>query len=708
MRAYRWVLVGALLLWTCSAVLAADLDVRLYPSTTKVAKRGVEIPQGTSNIHLGMARNEYEAFQVLIAAGSDAVADVDLELSDLAGPGGATLPASLADLYLEYYVEITLPSPCDDFFSKRCDLFPIYQREAGWYPDALVPFYDPYSEEHLPVAVPFDVSANDFQTVFIDLYAPIDQKPGLYTGEVRVLVAGSVVKTLPVEVEIWDFEIPVERHITTAFGFNPASANNYHGGPDGINTPEEEQIYKNYEWEVHRHRMDRTEMKGEVSFSFDESDNLVPPDWTAYDAYIGPRVDGSYYPDGAGAVRFDLGYFAPGHGQGGMTTAQYSKAAKAMAEHLQEKGWLDNVYLYSTDEPWMPSHREDDAYGRIVADTGYLHADTDLWKGHVMVTGPWVEPLDAVVDIWCPVTPMYGHVYWPEGVWPEPSFYKELMEKGKELWFYVCNANFPGLMGYDVDTKLGYEPRLVKWGAWFEGASGFLYWRLTYWEEEDPWHVLINLPGFGELFSRQGDGLLIYPGNHDGPLGTGSPEGIELDGPVVSYRMKQIRDGLEDWEMFLLATELGGEEYTRQQVSRAYSAFGAPLTDKFDIQNPPWTLDENVVLDARTQIALKVQYLNHPDLYVDPEAPAVVEEEPVEPNPEVGPEHAESDLVSQDTTPSDLTASDATTDLITSDTSTEKGKSSGGCAASPTASPNPAWLLLALGLVTLALRRLKA
>lgn len=692
----------ASLLLPLASPLAGPLEVSFFPSTTKVAKLGKDLPQGSDQLKLELARNEYEAFQVMVRSEGPTVADVALEVSDLIGPEGAVLPASQVSLYLEYYVEITFASPCDVFFSKRCDLFPIYQREVGWYPDALIPFFDPYDDAHKPVAVPFQVAENDFQMVFVEVYAPIDQKPGSYTGTVTLMVEGTAAASLPLEVEIWDFAIPVKRNVATAYRFSPSSADDYHGGPDGINTDEERLIYRNYEWEVHRHRIDATNLFGEVEYKFDEQGNLLPIDWTKFEARVAPRLDGSYYPDGAGANRFDFDTFSPGRGLDGMTPEQYVQAAKATAEFLQSKDWLKHIYLYASDEPWMPEHRANGSYDRIKSDSELLHSETDLWKGHVMVTGPWIEQLDPYVDIWCPVTPMYGHNYWPKGTWPEPDFYKDLMEKGKELWFYVCNANFPGQMGYDVDTKIGYEPRLVKWGAWYEGATGFLYWRLAYWRDEDPWHVLVNIPGFGELFSRQGDGILMYPGNHDGPLGTGSPEGVELDGPVISYRMKQIRDGLEDWEMFILAAQLGGEEFARKQVARAYSAFGAPLTDTFDINNPPWTLDEQVLLDARRQVALKVQYLTSPDIYPDPEAPVVVEE-PVEPNPE----STTLDVVAQDATATDSVASDLSSDAI-SDVGPQVEKKSGGCAASTSSPSALALILVFFGLVRMVRRQRKS
>ena len=603
-------------------------DVTSVPSTTKVLKDG-SFTGGTEAIELQAAKNEFEGFQVVIRAEGAGLEAVDLVVSDLVGPEGALIPASQVDLYLEYYIYIDFASPCDVYgFNTDCASYPdTYLRTVGWYPDALVPFVDPYDEAHPPVAAPFDVPADDPQTVFADLHVPGDAAPGEYQGTVTVTAGGDVLSTLPLSLTVWDFAIPVTRSVGTSYGMGLNLCSNYHGGSEGLSGDEKTRIEKNYEVALHQHRVDFTTHKGPLAFETDEEGALLPVDFTDYDSYMAPRMDGSYYPDGAPLARFNAGVFRPGHGTMGLPEAAYAQAAKVMAEHLQEKGWLDEAWLYSSDEPWLPGHW--DAFDNIKHDVDLLHSKTDLWEGHVLVTGPWQKQLDELVDIWCPVTPMYGSTFWPEGAWAPTEKYGELLETGHELWFYVCNANFPPFMGYDVDARLGYEPRLVKWGAWREGASGFLFWRVSYWQSQDPWHVLVNLPQFGELYSRQGDGILIYPGDHDGTKGTGSPEHVSIDGPVVSYRLKQIRDGLEDWEMLILADQLGAGDWARAQVDTVYSAFGDRLDGDFDLANPPWSLDEGAVLAAREQIALKVQHLSHPELYPDPEFP-----EP-EPEPDI-------------------------------------------------------------------------
>ena len=92
--------------------LLAAPQVWIERSTTKVLKDSTG-DAGKTTAVLEAARNELEAFQVVIRAGDDPVADVVVELSDLEGPG--TIPAGRATLYLDHFAHIEKPSPCDTF-----------------------------------------------------------------------------------------------------------------------------------------------------------------------------------------------------------------------------------------------------------------------------------------------------------------------------------------------------------------------------------------------------------------------------------------------------------------------------------------------------------------------------------------------------------------------------------------------------------------
>lgn len=692
----------------------SPVDARFEASTVKVLKGPIPADAARA-VTIEGARNEFVGFQIVLVATQGAVTSVDVAVTDLVGPGDALIAATNATRYREYYVEVTEPSWCETVFSPSCEDFPEYLRQPGWYPDALIPFVDPYAEgdDPVPVGAPFDILEGDLQTVFVDLYVPEDAAPGDYSGHVIVSSHDGELARLPISLHVWDFAIPRQRSMTTAYGFGIGNLWKYHGGPQGGDAATRDRILKLYEFEVHRHRIDFTDQNPPIQFTFDGEGNLEPPDFTAYDAHIGPRIDGTYYPDGVGIRRYDLDWFRPGTGLKSWTAEQWSAAALAMAEHLRDKGWLDHIYMYSSDEPWLPDNLAGGAIKRIREDVARLRATTDLYDGKVMVTGPRWPDLDGDIDIWCPVTAMYGDSYWPAGVWWGRDEYAQHIAAGGDLWFYVCNANLPALMGYDVDTDIGHEPRLVKWGAWREGATGFLYWRMTYWQDPDPWHDLANVEGFGRDMARNGDGILLYPGDANGTLGTDLPLPWRgMDGPAVSLRLKQIRDGLEDWEMLRMADALGGGDFARAQVDSVYRKFGAPMDDAFDRDHRPWEMDDAPVLAARSRIAAKVQYLTHPDRYEDPEVPDVSDE--VEVSEEAAVDAWVSEGVDSDVVPPDAAVDvPASPDVGGGDSGAidvpslpdagpgdvGRERKSSGCAAGGPGSPAPWAAMLLLGVL---------
>ncbi len=599
-------------------ILLAPLPARAWevgaaPGTRKLLP--VNVVPAAQTIRVAAARNEWEGFQIAMLDGA-AVAGVNVKLSDLCSSTGACIKASEARLYRQVFLDIKLPSQMG---------VPRHERVAGLYPDPLVPFFDPYKSSNVPVGAPFSLKAGELGAVFIDLYVPDKTAAGLYTGTATVTATGESPISIVVELEVWDFAIPKARNIPTSFGFSTSGVRHYHGGAGKDPAAGYQIIVDRYYLSLHEHRIDPTTVNGKVDFKFDAAGKLLPVDWTAYDKEVAPWLDGSKFPDGVPVTRFNVARFRPGHGQGAMTAAQWQQAAKVFAEHLKAKGWWDKAYVYGKDEPWLKDAAK--AYAQINKDIDLLFAASPLWKGKVLITGSYGKEIgDGKVGIWCPVTPMYEEWFW---TWERKAGWKEYTDrfkKGEELWFYVCNANIPPYAGYDIDTAIGYEPRIVKWGTWYERATGFLFWRTNYWVNQDPWNVWADVKTFTKTMARNGDGFLFYPGDHDGTAGgKGSPKEISIGGPVPSYRLKQIRDGLEDWEMFRMAAGLGAEDYVRKQVRRAYTRFGdfflVSCSQKYFYcpEEQPWTLDERVLLDARDLVARKVMHLLNKTRHLDPE-----------------------------------------------------------------------------------------
>jgi hypothetical protein len=185
----------------------------------------------------------------------------------------------------------------------------------------------------------------------------------------------------------------------------------------------------------------------------------------------------------------------------------------------------------------------------------------------------------------------YGRADWP----------KEFAQH-TQLWFYESNAQGPPYMTFATNTLDGGEPRIMMWGSWYEGATGFLYWQILGWDAMAPWGPTV---GYG----KTGDGMLVYPGNHDGTKApTGSPTDVAIDGPVPSYRLKMVRAGLQDWALFTLADQKGLGTMARAQVATVYSQLGGcswsgcnPINGSFY-----WKTDDTALRQIRTTIAKAV------------------------------------------------------------------------------------------------------
>ena len=86
--------------------------------------------------------------------------------------------------------------------------------------------------------------------------------------------------------------------------------------------------------------------------------------------------------------------------------------------------------------------------------------------------------------------------------------------------------------------------------------KGLLYWTMIYWDKAgDVW---TNPATYGENTTRfNGEGSLFYPGYDAG-----------IQGPVASIRLKQIREGLEDYEYLNLLAQHGEKAFANDCARR--------------------------------------------------------------------------------------------------------------------------------------------
>jgi hypothetical protein len=546
-------------------VWTQGVGTKVQPSTA---------PGAGTSITVASARKAWASSQLVVRGQSGYVKGVSVSVpADLDDGAGHTLAKDNVTFFLETFIDFTgvtatpgnVPAPKS---SPTSD---------GKVPDPLVPLVDPYTGND--AAQPFDVPGGDNQPIFVDVFVPAGTTAGTYTGTIHVAASGGGTADVPLSVTVWDIDLPDMRAVTTHFKMSTGSLYDYHQGLSACsggscyldNNPHALTVVKRYEELAHQHRIDAAQQWVEVP-----ENGCAPPgtsDWATYDSAMTPYMNGSYFADGVPSSRFEVP-FSPGstYGLDMCTQAEYTALAAAWATHLKSQGWFSKAIVYASDEPpECPMAPCDPVYAAIAQGSSWLQEGDSDWKAQVMdTTSP--DPATASIldpalgiytvnlpwyDDWNDHGPYYGRAQWAS-----------LFAQGIKLWFYESNSVVPPYPTFASNTLDGLEPVMAMWGSWYEQASGFLYWDIAAWNTSAPWGPNID-------FGMTGDGVLIYPGNHDGTSApTGSPSNVAIDGPIPSYRLKMVRNGLQDWALFKLADQKGLTAMVQQELGAVYQQLG--------------------------------------------------------------------------------------------------------------------------------------
>ncbi len=572
---------GNLSVWT------SGVGRKVQPTTT---------PGDGTSIAVATCRDAYASAQVVVRATGGDLSGVRVTAADLSDGAGHTLGAENLALFRAVFIDFTHVNAN----GGNLDVPKNSPTGDGRIPDPLVPLIDPYSQAE--AGQPFDVEADHNQPLWLDVHVPKGTPAGAYAGSLTVTATQGSSATVPVSVTVWPIDLPDMQSVTTHFKMSTNDLLQYHKGIyscSGSNcwldfTPEARTLVKRYEELAHAHRIDTAQ-----SFVvMPDNGCAAPTDWTDYDTAMAPYMNGAYWSDAVPSSRLETP-FSPGVTWGleaRCTQAEYTALASAWAAHLKAKGWFNKAIVYAADEP------EDSQYPDIARNSAWMQAGDPDWKAHIMdTTSPTpsnVSTLNPALGIYCCALAWYdnwndhGAIYGRKD-WPG------LLSQGIQLWFYESNAQDPPYVTFASNTLDGLEPTIMMWGAWYEHATGFLYWDIAAWTLDDPWGPTIG-------FNKTGDGVLLYPGNHDGAMAPiGSPADVVVDGPIPSQRLKMVRQGLQDWALFQLAEQKGFATQARAAVAKVYSQLGgctysgcpAPAGGFF------WKSDEALLAEVRSEIA---------------------------------------------------------------------------------------------------------
>jgi hypothetical protein len=144
-------------------------------------------------VQLRLARNEYEAAQLVVVPVQETLRDVAVTVSDLKGPKRSLLPAAEITINPVGYVEVRKPTSNSPL-------------GAGLIPDPLLPYEK------------VDVDRSRVQSWWVTVHATTAALPGTYRGTITVQPKNAPATVVPFQVQVWSFSLPVTSRLRSSYG----------------------------------------------------------------------------------------------------------------------------------------------------------------------------------------------------------------------------------------------------------------------------------------------------------------------------------------------------------------------------------------------------------------------------------------------------------------------------------------------------------
>lgn len=515
---------------------------------------------GQSFAEIDCAKNETESFQIMVCNASGSVLpDIEIHVSSFE-PQGRADRMPVMTLYREHYVEVKSPSwglPADN---------PI-----GWYPNALIPFVDPYTNRPITSAKYLanhqSVAPKTSQGYWADIKVNASVPAGQYTCSVLVTSAGVPVGQIPVTFNVWNFTLPAKRAWTAWFSM----LNNIgliHGLPKNEGT-DYDLLLSRYQDMQYDHGIYPTFQKwpwfdkeGNVHFN-DGCDKALK----AFVNKYGPGV--LWIPFAVIKDKFDKNGNNP---VGAQILADYHNYSLAHRELGQ--------FMYYMDEPYKTIEEAHQVINisRLINDNSlssikmFTNGDVykDMYKDKYFGSGynPGGNPafadyenLAKQVEAASDIRSFYCRTQMQPYTTPlslEAAMQKTIND-GRAVW--ICQMS-------KLDNNLLMN-RMGTWRGYVVGATGQLEWRVIPSDAAlDPWVDPVNARAPApQTHIWNGYDQYLYPG-------TSARVGISGPGcPIASMMLKVFRDSVDDYAYFKLAESLVNRQAVVEMVEPAAPDF---------------------------------------------------------------------------------------------------------------------------------------
>jgi len=406
------------------------------------------------------ARNEVEGVQLVVMAGKESVHSATLDVSDMTGEAGGSIPNVNVTWNIVGYVNTEQPS------------YPV--RKVGWWPDPLLP------------PAKFDVPSGQVQPLWINVYVPADTKPGLYHGTVTLRLANGHAQSLPLEVRVWNFAVPKQQHLETCFLLRPEELQKFY---KLATVPIE--MYE--QW---------------IDFCVDHRISLMLCEWPSFRADM-ERLVARQLDRGGSAFCLANAWFEQGPPEVRRKhNAELVAQIKELYDRAKKRGWTDRAYLYCHDE----IGKEQFGYARELYEE-LKKVMPDLRLMQTFYKDDPVSALGDVLNVWAPNTGRYRQVE-----------FQARQAKGDTVWWYVCcgpGKPFANLMiewpAIDHRLLLWQNQKygvtgFLYWSldTWRDNLANEKRW------PEVKWNPATFRNDAGK--AHNGDGQLLYPGPDRQPL----------------------------------------------------------------------------------------------------------------------------------------------------------------------------------------------
>ena len=526
-----------------SEVFLQDQEIESYPD---------------SKLELVAMKGETESRQVIISA-NKFIRGFTFETQDLIAEDGSVIAKENVKLYGEHYVEIT------DLYINTGNTNVTLLNFAGWYPDALVPL-DAFCAKRQD-----RIEAGKNQAVWVDFVIPSTAKAGTYTSTFKLTLGEEKeVVNIPVEVVVYDIEMPYEVNARSAFNIWYSQLAS--GEKDNY-TAETNQIYYDFllEKRLCSGSIDpnkRSNLDQFVNYMVELASNPRVTTYFIQNNLIGIVNDtflAEKPPQAVGlsdeeiASRKKQAWDSTYNGLTNIFNKILTKNVTMIESNPEEYANLDmfkKLVFYFHDEPTVGYRSQmvrtfneiltkakrdfvsanqstfekypflQESLLQCVRDMTPTHLLTELAVSKNEDGTPNYEKGDG-----CTLYVMHCYRFNSSAA---RALIKQNQSYGEQYWWYTCSRNSPAL-SYYVESKT-MNMRLQGWQQFEYDLSGILYWDIAQWS-----YFPNNNPykNWGRGFS---EGMLVYPGQ---------PYGLKK--PVSSIRMENIFQAQEDYEdLFML------------------------------------------------------------------------------------------------------------------------------------------------------------